>query len=84
MPENIGKVIAIGGGVGVAEILPVARGYKISGNSVTGIIGARTKDLVILEDEIKTVTDELYVTTDDGSYKRKGFVSTILEELAGL
>jgi ferredoxin--NADP+ reductase len=74
-------VVAIGGGVGVAEILPVSRMYKENNNKVIGIIGARTKDLVILEKEMKGACDELFVTTDDGSYIRKGFVSDVLKEL---
>jgi NAD(P)H-flavin reductase len=79
--EKTGTVVAIGGGVGVAEILPVAMAFKHSGNKVIGIIGARTKDLIILENEMKNACTELHVTTDDGSYSRKGFVSNVLEDL---
>jgi ferredoxin--NADP+ reductase len=74
-------VVAIGGGVGVAEILPVSRMYREGGNRVIGIIGARCRDLVILEKEMAAACDTLQVTTDDGSYGRKGFVSTVLQEL---
>lgn len=79
--SKTGTVVAIGGGVGVAEILPVAEAYKQAGNKVIGIIGARNRELVILEDEMKNACDELFVTTDDGSYGKKGFVSQVLQEL---
>lgn len=79
--ENIGKVICIGGGVGTAEAYPIARAMKEAGNDVTVIIGARSKDLVICEDEIKEFCDKVYVTTDDGSYGKKGFVTDVLKEL---
>ncbi|MBM3246870.1 MAG: sulfide/dihydroorotate dehydrogenase-like FAD/NAD-binding protein [Candidatus Omnitrophica bacterium] len=79
--KNFGKVIIVGGGVGLAEILPVARAMKDAGNHVTTIIGARNKDILILEEELKAASSELYVTTDDGSYKRKGFTTDVLTEL---
>jgi len=79
--KKYGKVIIVGGGVGIAEILPVASAFKMAGNHVTIIVGTRTKDLLILEKELKTVSDEFYVTTDDGSYGRKAFTTQILEEL---
>jgi NAD(P)H-flavin reductase len=79
--KKYGKVIIIGGGVGIAEIYPVAKAMKESGNHVTTILGARSKDLLILENELKGVSDEFYVATDDGSYGRKGFTTDILEEL---
>jgi len=79
--KKYGTVIAIGGGVGVAEILPVAKAYRSVGNQVIGIIGARTKELVILEKEMRKVCNQLYVTTDDGSYGEKGFVSDILRKI---
>ena len=78
-----GKVILVGGGVGIAEIYPVARALKEAGNHVVTILGSRTKDLLILENELKSVSSELYITTDDGSYKRKGFTTDILKELLG-
>jgi len=78
--KNYGKVIIVGGGVGIAEIYPVARAMKEAGNHVTTILGARSKDLLILEKELKGVSDELYVTTDDGTYGRKGFVTDVLKE----
>lgn len=74
-------VVTVAGGVGAAEILPVARAYRESGNRVVGIIGARSRDLVILEKEITAVCDTLVVCTDDGSYGRKGFVTEALKEI---
>ena len=79
--ENIGKVICIGGGVGTAEAFPIARAMKDAGNEVTAIIGFRNKDLVICEEELESFCDGLHVTTDDGSYKKKGFVTDVLKEL---
>ena len=81
--KKYGKVIIVGGGVGVAEIYPVARELKQASNHITTIIGARTKELVILEDELKNTSDEFYVTTDDGTYARKGFTTDVLKELLG-
>jgi len=79
--EKIGTVICVGGGVGIAEIYPVSKAYKETGNRVIGIIGARSKDLLILEDDMKNICDELFITTDDGSYVRKGFVTDVLKEI---
>ena len=79
--KNYGKVILVGGGVGIAEIYPVARAFKEAGNHVTAILGARTKELLILENELKSVSSELRITTDDGSYGRKGFTTDVLREL---
>ena len=79
--KNIGKVICIGGGVGTAEAYPIARAMKEDGNDVTVIIGARTKGLVICEEEIKRFCDKVHVTTDDGTHGRKGFVTDVLKEL---
>ena len=79
--KNIGKVICVGGGVGTAEAYPIARAMKESGNDVTVIIGARSKDIVICADEIKEFCDKVYITTDDGSYGRKGFVTDVLKDL---
>jgi len=76
-----GNVIMVGGGVGIAEIYPVANGFKTVNNHITTILGARTKELLILEEELRQISDELYVVTDDGSYGRKGFVTDILQEL---
>lgn len=81
--KNYGKVILVGGGVGIAEIYPVAKALKEAGNNVATILGARTKDLLILEDELRSVSDQLHIATDDGSYQRKGFTTDILRELLG-
>jgi ferredoxin--NADP+ reductase len=79
--KKFGKIILVGGGVGTAEILPVARALKEAGNNVTTILGSRNKDLLILETELKNVSDQIYVMTDDGSYGRKGFTTDMLKEL---
>jgi len=77
---HAGKVILVGGGVGIAEILPIVRYAKDNKNYVLTIIGSRTKEYLILEDELKKYSDELVVTTDDGSYGRKALVIKPLEE----
>jgi len=79
--RKIGTVVCIGGGVGIAEVYPVSRAFKEAGNRVLGIIGARSKELLILESEMRETCDELFITTDDGSYGRKGFVTDTLKEL---
>jgi len=76
--KEYGKVACVGGGVGTPAIHSIAKELKASGNHVTSIIGARTKDLLILEEEMKAVSDELIAATDDGSYGVKGFVTTVL------
>lgn len=78
--DKIGTVACIGGGVGVAPVYPITQAMKNAGNYVISIIGARDKDLILLEDEMKAASDELVVTTDDGSYGFHGFVSQALEE----
>lgn len=79
--ETFGTVVSIGGGVGTAIAYPTAVALKKAGNYVITINGARTRDLVILEDEMKSVSDEAYVTTDDGSYGYHGFVTDKLRDL---
>ncbi len=79
--EKLGTVVCIGGGVGVAVIYPEARALKEIGNNVVSIIGARTRDMVILEDKMLKISDELHITTDDGSYGRKGVVTDPLKEI---
>jgi len=79
--ENFGTVVGIGGGIGTAPLLPIATAIKNAGNRLISIVGARTKDLLILEEEMKPISDTLIVTTDDGSYAKKGFVTTALKEL---
>jgi ferredoxin--NADP+ reductase len=81
-PIETGKTIAcIGGGVGTAELYPITKALKDAGNTIYTIVGARSKELVILEQEMAGVSDHFYITTDDGSYKRKGFVTDQLKEL---
>ena len=79
--EKAGTAVCVGGGVGIPPVYPVARGFKEIGNGVISIIGARTKELVIWKDKITSLSDEVYITTDDGSYGRKGFVSDELQRL---
>jgi ferredoxin--NADP+ reductase len=79
--EAYGTVAVIGGGLGTAIAFPTAKALKQAGNTVISIVGARSKDLVILEAEMRAVSDELHVTTDDGSYAEKGFVTDKLRSL---
>jgi len=79
--EKYGTVVCIGGGVGVAPVYPIARALKQAGNHVISIIGARCKELLILEEEMKAISDELVVCTDDGSYGVKGFVTDGLKQV---
>jgi len=79
--EAYGKIILVAGGVGIAEIYPVAKSLKQAGNNITVVIGAKTKELLILEKELKDIADKVYVVTDDGSLGRAGFTTTVLEEL---
>jgi ferredoxin--NADP+ reductase len=79
--ENFGTAVSIGGGVGTAIAFPTAKALKEAGNYVISIIGGRSKEYVILEDEMKAVCDEVYPTTDDGSYGYHGFVTQKLKEL---
>ena len=72
----MGTVVCIGGGIGVAPIYPIVRGMREAGNHVIAIMGAKNKDILILKDEMEKVADEVIVTTDDGSYGIKGFVTT--------
>ncbi|MFA5385829.1 MAG: sulfide/dihydroorotate dehydrogenase-like FAD/NAD-binding protein [Eubacteriales bacterium] len=79
--ENLGAVICVGGGVGVAPVYPITRALKEAGNHVIGIIGSRNKELLFWEDKMREASSELHITTDDGSYVRKGFVSDVLKEI---
>jgi ferredoxin--NADP+ reductase len=79
--ENFGRCVVIGGGVGTAIALPTAQALKDAGNRVTAILGARTKDLLILEKEVRQASHDVYVMTDDGSYGGKGLVTDKLREL---
>ncbi len=79
--ENVGTVLCAGGGVGVAPLLPIVEGFKKAGNRVVTILAARTKDLVILEEQMRAFSDEVIVMTDDGSYGKKGLVTAGMEEV---
>ena len=84
-PSEIGKLdgtmVVVGGGIGVAPTFPIARAMKEAGNKVIAIMGAKTKDILVMEDEMKEVTDEIIVTTDDGSRGIKGFVTNAVQAL---
>jgi len=79
--EKFGTVVCVGGGVGIAPIYPIARALREAGNQVISIIGARNKDLLFWEDKMRSVSDEIVVCTDDGSYARKALVTEPLKEL---
>jgi ferredoxin/flavodoxin---NADP+ reductase len=82
--ERYGTVVVIGGGVGTAIALPTAAAMHDAGNRVFSILGARTKDLLILEDEVRKVSDQTFIMTDDGSYGQKGLVTDKLRQLIQL
>ncbi len=79
--KKYGNVILVGGGVGIAEIYPVAKALNEAGNHIDTVLGARTKSLLILEDGLKEVSNRVFVATDDGSYGQKGFTTDILKKL---
>jgi len=79
--EKFGAVVCIGGGIGVAPLYPIVQGMKRAGNKVIIIMGARTKNLLILENRMRPLADELIICTDDGSYGRKALVTAPLKEL---
>ena len=79
--EPSDTVVCVGGGVGVAPIYPIARAHKAIGNKVISIIGARSADILLWEDKMKEVSDELYITTDDGTKGHHGFVTDVLKKL---
>ena len=84
MPSHMGKfgtVVCVGGGIGVAPVYPIARAYHKLGNKVISIIGARNKDLIIFKEKMEAVSDELIITTDDGSAGQKGFVTDPLKAM---
>ena len=76
-----GRVACVAGGIGVAEVLPVVKAVRAADNIALAIIGARTQNLIILEDEMREAASELYITTDDGSYGRHGLVTDVLRDL---
>ena len=79
--EKVGTILASGGGVGVAPLLPIVESMKKAGNRVISVLAARTKDLIILEDQIREYSDEVVIMTDDGSYGKKGLVTNGMEEI---
>ncbi len=79
--EKFGTVVCVGGGVGIAPVHPIAQAMKDAGNKVISILGARNKDLLIYEDRMRLASSEVRITTDDGSYVKKGFVT---DELKGM
>lgn len=79
--EKVGTVVCVGGGTGIAVMHPITRALKEIGNRVIAIIGARTKDLLILEEKMRAASTELRVCTDDGSYGHHGFVTDVLKEV---
>jgi len=78
--ENVGHVVGVGGGIGVAPLYPIAQAMKAAGNRLTVIMGARTQELVIFEDRMRAIADDVIVCTDDGSYGRKALVTGPLKE----
>jgi ferredoxin/flavodoxin---NADP+ reductase len=84
MPSEVkkyGTVVCVGGGVGIAPLYPIVKALKKEGNFVISILGAKTKNLLLLEKEIQELSDEFYIATDDGSKGQKGFVSEVLEQV---
>ncbi len=79
--EKFGTVVCVGGGIGAAPVYPIARALRDAGNYVVTINGARSKDFLILEKELRQISNELHVTTDDGTKGRRGFVTDVLKEL---
>ncbi|MBI9086022.1 MAG: sulfide/dihydroorotate dehydrogenase-like FAD/NAD-binding protein [Desulfobacterales bacterium] len=79
--EKVGKVVCVGGGTGIAVLHPITRALKEIGNHVTAIVGARSKDILILEEQMKAASNELRICTDDGSYGHHGFVTEVLKEV---
>lgn len=79
--ERYGTVLCVGGGVGIAPLYPIARALKEAGNTVLSIIGARCRELLFWEEKMRSVSDELIVCTDDGSYGRKALVTLPLKEM---
>ena len=79
--EKVGTVLCAGGGVGVAPLLPIVEGFKRAGNRVVTVLAARSKDLIILEDQMRKFSDEVIIMTDDGTYGKKGLVTAGMEEV---
>jgi len=79
--SDVGTVLCAGGGVGIAPLLPIARAFKEAGNRVLSVLAARSRDLIILEDEMRECSDEVIIMTDDGSYGKQGLVTHGMEEI---
>ncbi len=79
--EKLGTVVGVGGGIGVAPLHPITKGMKEAGNHVISIVGARTKDLLIMTEDMKKISDELLIATDDGSFGIHGFVTQVLQQI---
>ncbi len=79
--EKVGTVVCCGGGVGVAPLLPIIRAMKQAGNRVISVLAARTRDLIILEEQVAQYSDEVIIMTDDGSYGQKGLVTNGVEQV---
>lgn len=79
--ENFGTVVCAGGGVGVAPMLPIIEAMKNAGNRVISVLAARTKELIILEEQVRRYSDEVIIMTDDGSYGEKGLVTNGVEKV---
>ena len=81
LSDHMGTVVFVGGGIGVAPVYPIARAAHELDNKVISILGAKTKDILIFEERMRAISDEVLITTDDGSYGIKGFVTNAIEEL---
>ena len=81
--EKVGTVLACGGGVGVAPLLPIVEAFKKAGNKVITVLAARTRELIILEEQMRMHSDEVVIMTDDGSYGKKGLVTKGMEDVIG-
>ena len=79
--EKVGNVVCVGGGTGIAVMHPITRALKEAGNNVIGIVGARSKDILIMEDEMRAASNTLHICTDDGSYGHHGFVTDVLKDV---
>lgn len=79
--EKVGTVVCCGGGVGVAPLLPIIRAFKEAGNRVVSVLAARTRDLIILEEQVAKYSDEVIIMTDDGSYGQKGLITAGVEQV---
>lgn len=79
--DKFGTVVCVATGIGAAQILPICRALKKKGNKVIGIIGAKSKQVLMLETQMRVVCDEIFIATNDGSYERKGLATGILKEL---